>query len=345
MRGAPHLAAASKSDTNLLTASVIRDLRGLYDLQREWESLLADTSGVSPFQTPLWLLTWWQHFGSGELRVFVFRNETGRLVGVVPCFLHEWDGRRQLTLLGSGISDYLEPAILTPFRDEVVDCLGLLLRNDHEWDIANWQDLSLDSALSGLGRNSQLQLRQEPDLFCSEIPVTCAFDAYWAERPHGLKRNVRRYSEKARQIEAPEFTVTPAYDGECLEALISLHSQRWREQGESGMIAANRSGNFLRDITKTLAEDEMTLFFTLRFQKEVVAVILSFPYRNTLFSYLSAFDPVHRALGFGRILLYESLRYSFNQGYASWNFLRGDEPYKFDWGACPIPKSRLVITR
>ncbi len=53
---------------------------------------------------PEWLLTWWWHFGSGRLRVMVFR-QMGEVAGVLPCFLHPWNGRRQLTLVGSGITD------------------------------------------------------------------------------------------------------------------------------------------------------------------------------------------------------------------------------------------------
>ncbi|HEY7305168.1 MAG TPA: GNAT family N-acetyltransferase, partial [Bryobacteraceae bacterium] len=58
-----------------------------------------------------------------------------------------------------------------------------------------------------------------------------------------------------------------------------------------------------------------------------------------------AFDPEYSTFGFGRTLLYHALRYAFETGYESWNFLRGNEPYKFDWGARSIPKARLLITR
>ncbi|MDQ2842606.1 MAG: GNAT family N-acetyltransferase [Acidobacteriota bacterium] len=329
----------------MLRLEVVEEFGRLGELRSEWSSFNPDVLSLTPFQTPEWLFTWWKHFGSGQLRVFVFRDGSGKFVGVVPCFLHKWEERRQLTLLGSGISDYLEPPIALEHRRGAMDCLREYLVGDSGWDVCNWQDLANDSFLENIGPKAELILEHRPDLPCSEILVDRCFSEFWAGRPAGLRRNVRRYSDKARQIAMPEFRVSPSYDEECLESLIRLHSARWREQGELGTIAANGSATFLRDVTKEFARQNSLLFFSLRLEGEIAAVILSFPYRNVLFSYLSAFDPEYSALGLGRILLYEAVRYTFEQNYSAWNFLRGSEPYKFDWGAREIPKSRLLITR
>jgi len=74
-----------------------------------------------------------------------------------------------------------------------------------------------------------------------------------------------------------------------------------------------------------------------------VAVVLALRNRTTLYSYLSAFDPDYEQLGFGRELLGQAIRYAHEHGYRTWNFMRGDEPYKYSWGARPIPKCRLIL--
>jgi len=85
--------------------------------------------------------------------------------------------------------------------------------------------------------------------------------------------------------------------------------------------------------------------FVVRFGGEVAAVLLALRHRATTFSYLSAFDPQYESFGFGRELLAQSIRYAHECGCRQWNFLRGDEPYKFSWGAQRIEKCRLVISR
>jgi CelD/BcsL family acetyltransferase involved in cellulose biosynthesis len=293
---------------------------------------------------PEWLLTWWRHFGSGNLRVLTFR-EANRLVGVIPLFLHEWEGRRQLTLVGSGISDYLEPPIRPELASKAACHVTKYLAESSDWDICNWQDLSENTSLLPCPGAKTLAARAIPDLPCSEIVMDRPFAQYWSERPAGLRRNVRRYRQKAEATSPVETRTLESDYQSCLDALIRLHSARWREHGEPGMIAANRSAAFLRDAVAQLASRQMVKFFVLHFQNQMAAVILAFPYRETIYAYLSAFDPAHASFGFGRILLFDALQYAFDNGFQSWNFLRGDEPYKFEWGAHAIQKTRLIIAR
>ncbi len=325
---------------------VIRDLADLpAKFYEEWSCLHAAILHSTPFQSPEWLLTWWKYFGSGQPRIFCFRDDDNCLVGLIACFLHDWNGRRQLTLLGSGVSDYLEPLVAPAHRVSIVQQLASYLESSESWDLCDWQDLSADSALLSLRNSRALCVYTEPDLPCSQIPLSDSFAQFWNARPSGLRRNVKRYRQKAEEIAPVVFEHTPACDPTYLDALIRLHSARWREQGEPGMISANRSGQFLRDVCRLLAEKQELLFFGLKFQGEIAAVILGFPHRNEIYAYLSAFDPAYGAFGLGRTLLFESIRYASNHGYTSWNFLRGEESYKADWGGQPIRKLRVCVTR
>ena len=322
----------------MIGLEVITSLPQLLALREDWSLLHARLPGSSPFQSPAWLLTWWKHFGSGELRVFTFRNTAGELSGIIPCFLHEWKGKQQLTLLGSGVSDYLDPLVQQESSKEIVTEMRRELTKRCDWDVCSWQDLSAGSPLITLGV-------AEPDTSCSEIVLTDKFEDFWAKRSSGIRRNVKRYRLKAEQIATVEFNVFETFDVDCFEALLRLHGERWREQGESGMIDRNRSADFLRDVSGLFAQQQMLQMFSLRLQAEIVAVILAFPFNNVLYAYLSAFDPGYSALGFGRILLHQALQYVSDHRFTSWNFLRGEEPYKAEWGAQLVAKTRVTVTR
>ncbi len=328
----------------MLSLETVNDFSELLKKKADWSGFVASLPQVTPFQLPVWLLTWWRHFGSGQLCVFIFRS--GRqIVAVVPCFRHEWDGKRQITMIGSGISDYLEPGITGEHSRAVVEMLAEHLRCDREWDVCSWQDLNAATPLGSLPLDQDLAIGVEPETECTETQIAGNFEHWWEQRPHGLRRNVRRYLEKARSIAEPEFCISSKAEPEIVNALISLHAVRWERHGRPGMIVANKSGPFLREAFDRFACAGMLSLFALRFQGKIVAVICSFPYRNRLFSYLSAFDPEYEIYGFGRLLLYYSMRYAFEEHYIGWNFLRGSEPYKFDWGARSIAKCRVIITR
>ena len=326
----------------MLELDLLTDVPRLSDLQHEWRQLECSVAGATPFQTPEWLLTWWQHFGSGELRTFVFRN-SGHLVGILPAFLHNWNERSQLTLLGTGISDFLDPLLASPISREISCGLLRHLSESKEWDVCDWQDLTDAAPLIQCSPDFGLAVEAVTDTPCAAITMNQPFADFWKLRSSGLRRNVRRYRQKAEEVAPLETEVTSSAGREYLDALIRLHSARWREQGEPGMIAANRSAAFLRDVVERLEARGIVRFFALRFQGTIAAVILGFEYRQTIYAYLSAFDPAYAAFGFGRLLLFEALQYAFANGCKSWNFLRGEEPYKFEWGAEQIAKTHLVI--
>jgi CelD/BcsL family acetyltransferase involved in cellulose biosynthesis len=325
------------------TIDIICDVSEFETLCPEWERLLERTDDLTPFQLPRWQFTWWKHFGSGQLRVFAFR-EGSRLVGVVPCFLHDWNGRRQLTLIGSGISDYLEPAVDREHAAAVVAGLGQTLESYTDWEVCDWQDLNAGSVLIGL-RGSGFEVRTTEDTMCSRIALAGTFDEFWSARGKDLRRNVRRYGLRAREDGAVEFESVDRPDAKLLHSLIELHAGRWQAQGQPGMIALNHAAAFLCDITRRFGEIGMLRIYVVRFGGEPAAVNLGYVFRGTYFSYMSAFDPQHEYFGFGRMLLYRAIQHCYANRVRFWNFLRGDEPYKFSWGAEAIPKRRVHIER
>lgn len=323
----------------MLDFEIITELPRFLQIEIAWSALADVIPHATPFQLPHWQLTWWRHFGSGQLLVFSWWYKHS-LVGIVPCFLHSWEGRRQITLIGSGISDYLEPLIHPEHRVEVIGGLQSYLQSSHDWEICNWQDLAADTCLSQL-KGSFLQ----PDINCSQVPLTGSFEEFWKSRSKDMRRNVRRYADRARSIGSVCFQTATSADKELLDALIRLHAARWEKQGESGMIVANHSGPFLRDVTAAFAAHNSLRFFVVRFREHVAALLLAFVCRNVVYAYLSAFDPAYESLGFGRNLLYEAFHFAYRERYAVWNFCRGEEPYKFSWGAQPIEKRRLILAR
>ncbi len=328
----------------MLELEVIDHPDRLTEIRDEWFSFAQTIRGVTPFQLPQWLLTWWSHFGNGRLHVLVCRDENG-IAAVIPCFRHEWNGRRQLTLIGSGISDYLEPAISPDNLGEVLDRIRTHLESDSDWDICDWQDLYGDTPLKRFASYGILQAIPREDTPCSEIPITGSFEEFWRVLPKQLRKNCVRDKKRAQIAGPMEFATTQRADPELLDGLIELHAARWQRRGEPGVIANNGSAEFLRDIAREFERLGILRFFSLRLANEISAVLLCFVYANTVFFYLSGFNPEHETLGMGRILLCEALRHSFEKEYGSWNFLRGNERYKFQWGAQAIAKCRLIVTR
>ncbi|HWE53182.1 MAG TPA: GNAT family N-acetyltransferase [Bryobacteraceae bacterium] len=319
----------------MIALEVIEDRDRLRNFEPEWIEFTRRRVPDNPFQRCEWLMTWWSHFGSGAPRVMVFRHGQ-EMAGILPCFLHEWNGRRQMTLQGSGVSDYLDPLFDSEHAGEIVRQIRTELARRADWDLCDWQDLSRGTPLACLGE----VIDETP---CSAITIDQPFDAYFAGRPKDLKRNLRGDRRKAEATGYVTFEAAATADPELLDALIELHGARWARLGQAGMIESNGSEPFLRDVAERFAASGGLRFFALRFAGRIVAVVLAFCGRTTIFGYLSAFDPRYEEFGFGRELLLQALRYGNEHGYRRWDFLRGEEPYKFSWGAERVEKCRVLI--
>ncbi|MGH9638546.1 MAG: GNAT family N-acetyltransferase [Bryobacteraceae bacterium] len=317
---------------------VIESASGLGAIRSEWSSL-----ACNPFQSPEWAFTWWRHFGSGRLHTLVFRK-ADRISGIVPAFLHRWNRRRQITLIGSGITDTLDPPIDPRCQEEVLNTLGAHLSSDTNWDVCDWQDLSIDTPLRRIASDSlHIAVNSDPECAAASLPET--LEEFWGARSKDLRRNVRRYREKAENRGALTCEIACDARPELVNGLIALHEARWRARNQPGMIAANRSAPFLSDIAQEFARQGILRLFALRFEGELAAVIFAWLYRGTLSFYMSGFQPRFEWFSPGQLLLSECLRYSYEHGCRKWDFLRGTEAYKLAWGAQPAPKCRVVITR
>jgi CelD/BcsL family acetyltransferase involved in cellulose biosynthesis len=323
-----------------LTLEVVREFAHLEQIKQEWSRFTAGLERATPFQLPEWQLTWWRHFGAGRLHVMLFRS-LDTLVALVPCYQTEVQGRPSLKLIGSGIASYLEPPIAPHQRSEVMNLLkGHLLANQ-TWQTCEWRDLASSSPLTGLQLGDRYDFKIMPDSEWSQLPIQGTFEQYWHDRSFSLRRNFLKYLDTAGLGDRPRFEVVLQADPEFVNAIIRLHG----EQASAFAAAKDGPAAFLVELTRVLDHADMLRLFGLRYNRKLVAAMLAFAHRNTLYCFSAGHDREFEALGCGRLLLFESLRYAFQQGYRGWNFLRGNEPYKLLWGAQLTSNARITIER
>jgi len=323
-----------------LTLEVVRDAAHLEQIKSEWSRFASGLERVTPFQLPEWQLTWWRHFGLGRLHVMLFRS-LDSLVAIIPCYLDQGESGVSLKLIGSGLASYLEPPIAPAHRSEVMSLLRGHLLGSSAWSNCDWRNLEINSPLAGLPLGDKFELKIVPGSQWSEVPIQGAFEQYWEARAFSLRRNFLKYLDQASAADRPRFEVVTQADPEFVNAVIRLES----EQGALLAQAKDGAPAFLADLARVFDDADMLRIFGLRINRKIVAVMLAFVHRNTLYAFAGGQEAEFEAQGLGRLLLFEALRHAFEQGYRAWNFLSGNEPYKLLWGASVAPTARITIDR
>ncbi len=89
----------------------------------------------------------------------------------------------------------------------------------------------------------------------------------------------------------------------------------------------------------------MKLYF-IEFDGQRAATFMCFDHLNEILIYNSGYDPARfAALSPGIVLNARMIEHAIQLGRTRLDFLRGDEEYKFRFGALPEPVHRLRIER
>jgi CelD/BcsL family acetyltransferase involved in cellulose biosynthesis len=223
------------------------------------------------------------------------------------------------------------------------------------WDVVDLRRLRcadpsgdhLAAALGALEMANGWTLNVEREDVCPVVtlPEGVDMDGFLAtlgkKERHEIRRKVRR-AEASGEIELKEST-DPLGD---LERFIDLHQKRW---GDDGLFPPTPGGDQSRVFFRRLFElfrpgGELRMTF-LMVGERCVASGIHFETADEILYYNAGVDPDARELSPGVLLVYGYIARALVSGTRRLDFLRGDESYKYQWGAADEPIQRLLVRR
>ncbi len=324
-------------------------------LEDEWNALLDQTASHVPFLRYEYLRAWWKTMGGGEWQegdlMLITARQEGKLVGAAPLFFSRDKGVDALYLVGSiEVSDYLD--LLAAPEDMPGFCYGLL-RFLNSAELPRWQQLDLynilDSspALPALKEASHsLGWRYEEQTLQHSpyIRLPGDFETYLAgidkKQRHEIRRKVRR--AEASPVPVSWYLVKDAnrLDSE-VEAFMDLMSF---EPEKAAFLTPPMREHF-KIIAHCAFEKECLHLAFLTIGGEKAAAHLGFHYLNKLWVYNSGINPRFREYSPGWVLLAFQLQWACENQIDEFDFMRGDEAYKYRFGAVDRFVMRTLIER
>lgn len=304
--------------------------------ERCWNGLLDGARLPSVFLTWQWQTAWAGAFAAGRaLQLLLVSDEAGTPAGLLP--LYEEAPGRQRILGGVDVSDYLD-VIAAAGREEEVWHALLQHRAAQtvEWDLHAVRAASptvrlLPAIAAGYGLTASVAREER----CPVLALPATWDAYLArlggKDRHELRRKMRKLE---RELPGASVRSHAGQDGweEALGRFFLLH--RLSKAGKARFMD-ERMERFFREATRALAAAGWARLWFLEWEGRAVASLLCLEYAGGVALYNSGFDPGRAALAPGIVLLGHVIMDAIRRGIPVFDFLRGEESYKYAFGPTP----------
>ena len=336
---------------------VIQTLEEFDSLADEWNRLLDCSASHVPFLRHEYLAAWWRTLGGGEwphgeLYVVTARRADGGLCAVAPLFFTEnREGEPALMLLGSiEISDYLDVLICPDDASAFAEALFDHLQSPQAppWKVLDFYNIQEGSptlqVLQSAAESCGWIYAQERLQHCPYIPLPGDWETYLAGIDKKQRHEIRRKMRRAEELRGAGALV---------------YRPGWRAAGRADRFLPGSDGAgpgkkaFLTEAMRTQMRAAMHAAFAggwlqlafLDVGGEKAAAYLNFDYGDHIWVYNSGLDFKHSAVSPGWVLLGYLLQWANENKRRAFDFMRGDEEYKYRFGAVDRFIVRLTIRR
>jgi CelD/BcsL family acetyltransferase involved in cellulose biosynthesis len=129
-----------------------------------------------------------------------------------------------------------------------------------------------------------------------------------------------------------------------LESLFALHDRRWQRRGVRGGFADPAVRDFHRELAPQLDERGWLRLHRVVVDGDVRGAIYCLALRGRVSYYIGGFDLHYARYSLGTLLVGEAIQQAIVDGARAFDFLRGDETYKYLWRAEDASTVRLLMT-
>jgi CelD/BcsL family acetyltransferase involved in cellulose biosynthesis len=248
------------------------------------------------------------------------------------------------------VSDYLDLIVEQGQEDAVYTALLDYLESEAPaWDLLDLcnvpQDSLTSTQLCELAEARGYQTLVEVEDVCPIIDLPATWDDYLMMLDKKQRHEIRRKLRKSKaEVDTRFVIVGPEHDLQAeMQHFVDLHQKSAPEKDE---FMDPQMQEFFFDMAGVLQEKGWLQLVFVEMDGNRAATLLNFDYGNSILVYNSGYDPAgYRHLSPGIIVTACSIEHAVELGRTKFDFLRGDEVYKYRFGAQDTEVRRLLIAK
>jgi len=306
-----------------------------------WKTLLKNSTIDSPFLQYGYQRIWWEHQGGGEwpqadLAIVTATNNDNELAGIAPLFLDRKS--QKLLFIGSiEISDYLDFICSPQQMDLFLRGLLRFIKEGHVYGVQHMRLYNIPDHSPSITSLTKIEEEGPWDVAITQayhtpaIPLPGDWDTYLAEIDKKQRHEIRRKMRRSRDAQ------------ESITWYIANDPSQMHAEIESFFDLMKFDPHKVDFLTKVM-EDQMRAILNWAYQAGVLqlsfltidgnkaAGYICLDYGNRMYVYNSGYDPAFRSFSPGWVLLSYLIQHAISSKKKVFDFMRGDEKYKYKFG-------------
>lgn len=317
-------------------------------LRDSWDALLPTAITPLPFQSIGWAEVWCHTLGGdAHPLILAIREDEGGVIGVAPLVVRQTALGRTVQLMGGDdVTDYLDiVAAERDVRRVWTAVTNHLLSVRETWDaidlhcVPEWSPTHATVA-ELLSETMPVRIVQEE--VCPVVRLGGSFETYLRGLPKKERHEIKR---KARNFvrDAPSGTLRILTErDDALAALPDFFRLHRLSAPDKERFLTPAVEEFFRAMTAAMADAGWLRLYMLDIDDAPVAAMYTFAADGRLLVYNSGFDPAFARVSIGMVLTGMVIEDAANHGLTLCDFLRGNEAYKYRFGASDTPIWRVI---
>jgi len=311
------------------------------DLKAEWNELLGRSTSNRIFSTWEWQSTWWQAYEPGELWVITCRDESGKLIGIAPWFIenHAERGRIICSIGCREVTDYLDIIADQAHTEAVLNSLTSYLREHRDrFDHLELCNIPEDSIsyqnFPKILEQNGFQTHITHEDVCPIIRFTGDWEAFLGSLDKKDRHEIRRKIRRAEGIgnEMQWYIVGQEHNLEAeMERFLAMMAASSPDKVR--FLSDPNNVKFFKSVSAVMQEKGWLQLIFLTFNGKHAAAYLNFDYNQQILVYNSGLlESEFGQLSPGIVLLSLNIKHAIETGHRVFDFLQGNEVYKYRMG-------------
>ncbi len=331
-----------------MQVSQINDINQFDKLKSTWDSVYIADPHAEIFLSWAWLRGWFETTPNAWLVLAVQSDNSSSYVAffaLAKSVIQKYGFSllQRLLMGGYPIADYTGFVCLPEHEEQAIKALADYIQQHLQWDIFQISEV-LDPRFDLFLQQfpvSKFNVQQIGSMSCPYLPLPSSWEQYLQDfLSSKTRKNLKYCLQRLEKMDEIRLTHVGADNlEEQINTLLELWHSRWRLPGH---FVKGYHSIFRR----CFENNNLWLSVLWHSETPIAALAALVDHHKRTFSFcITGYNDEFAKLSPGRFILGYSIRYAIENKFQIYDFLRGDEEYKFSLGAKERFNTHTLISR